>query len=43
VDPNENSYGAAFASAGGGVYVTELGEEGVKVWFFTVSRVGDER
>lgn len=37
VDPNENSYGAAFAGAGGGVYVAELGEEGVKVWFFTVS------
>lgn len=43
VDPNENSYGAAFASAGGGVYVAELGEDGIRVWFFTVSRQDDGR
>lgn len=37
MDPDANSYGAGFAAAGGGVYLAELGDEGVKVWFFSVS------
>jgi hypothetical protein len=37
-DTSDSSYGEAFATAGGGVYVAELGDEGIKVWFFTVSR-----
>lgn len=37
VDSATNSYGAGFAAAGGGVYVCEFGDEGVKIWFFTVS------
>jgi len=36
VDPAANSYGADFAAAGGGVYITELGDDGVKIWFYTV-------
>jgi hypothetical protein len=36
-DNNTNSYGEAFATAGGGVYVAELATEGIRVWFFTVS------
>lgn len=35
VDTNTDSYGAAFASAGGGVFVTELAASGISVWFFT--------
>ncbi|KAF8513505.1 glycoside hydrolase family 16 protein [Gautieria morchelliformis] len=38
-DPRTQSYGAAFAAAGGGVWVTELAESGVSVWFFTRSAV----
>ncbi|KAI0035226.1 concanavalin A-like lectin/glucanase domain-containing protein [Vararia minispora EC-137] len=34
-----NSYGAGFAAAGGGVYVTEFSEVGINVWFFTRSEV----
>lgn len=36
-DNNANSYGAGFASGGGGVYVAELATEGIRVWFLTVS------
>ena len=36
VDSAADSYGSGFAAAGGGVYVTELSEDGVKIWFFTV-------
>jgi len=28
------SYGAAFAQAGGGVYVTEFAETGISIWFY---------
>ena len=36
-DTNANSYGAGFASAGGGVYVAEYATTGIKIWFLTVS------
>ena len=36
-DTNPASYGAPFANAGGGVWVTEFIETGTKVWFFSVS------
>jgi hypothetical protein len=29
MDPAPNSYGAAFAAAGGGVFVTEFAESGI--------------
>ncbi|GMK58304.1 hypothetical protein CspeluHIS016_0503360 [Cutaneotrichosporon spelunceum] len=32
-DPNQNSYGAGFAAAGGGVYVAEYATDGIRVWF----------
>jgi len=38
-DPDPNSYGAAFATAGGGMFVTELAESGISVWFFSRSKV----
>lgn len=38
-DPNTNSYGADFASAGGGVYVAEFADQYIKVWFLTRSAV----
>ncbi|KAI0265538.1 glycoside hydrolase family 16 protein [Gloeopeniophorella convolvens] len=38
-DPDPTSYGAAFAAAGGGVFVTELAETGVSVWFFSRKNV----
>ena len=38
VDSAQNSYGAGFAAAGGGTYIAELGDDGVRIWFFTVSR-----
>lgn len=34
-DPRTNSYGAPFAAAGGGVWVTELATTGVNIWFFS--------
>jgi len=40
VDSAADSYGSGFAAAGGGVYVTELSEDGVKIWFFTVRSFG---
>lgn len=33
-NPDRNSYGAAFAAAGGGVFATELAEKGISIWFF---------
>lgn len=36
-DPNPNSYGQAFAETGGGVFVAEFAEDGIRVWFMTVS------
>lgn len=38
-DPDPNSYGAAFAAAGGGMFVTEFAESGISVWFFSRSQV----
>lgn len=35
-DARAQSYGAAFAQAGGGVFVTEFAEKGVSIWFFPV-------
>ncbi|KIR37652.1 hypothetical protein I307_05801 [Cryptococcus deuterogattii 99/473] len=38
-DPNPNSYGQAFAEAGGGVFVAEFAEDGIRVWFMTRSAI----
>ncbi|KII90816.1 glycoside hydrolase family 16 protein [Plicaturopsis crispa FD-325 SS-3] len=38
-DPSTSSYGAGFASAGGGVFVTEFAEAGISIWFFPRSSV----
>ncbi|WWC59736.1 uncharacterized protein I303_102298 [Kwoniella dejecticola CBS 10117] len=38
-DQNENSYGEAFAQAGGGVYITEWTNEAIRIWFFSRSNV----
>ncbi|KAK7464802.1 hypothetical protein VKT23_006008 [Stygiomarasmius scandens] len=38
-NPTTKSYGADFASAGGGVFVTEFAEDGISVWFFSRSDV----
>ncbi|TFK73182.1 hypothetical protein BDN72DRAFT_835201, partial [Pluteus cervinus] len=38
-DPSTDSYGAAFAAAGGGVFVTEYAQTGISIWFFTRSAV----
>ncbi|KAJ7577298.1 glycoside hydrolase family 16 protein [Mycena floridula] len=38
-NPSPASYGAAFAAAGGGVFVTELAETGVSIWFFSRAQV----
>ncbi|KAF8587678.1 glycoside hydrolase family 16 protein [Ramaria rubella] len=38
-DPSTQSYGAAFAQAGGGVFVTEFAEKGISIWFFSRSSV----
>jgi hypothetical protein len=35
IDVNENSYGAPFAAAGGGVWVTEFADTGINIWFFS--------
>ncbi|WVO18318.1 hypothetical protein L204_106033 [Cryptococcus depauperatus] len=40
-DKNENSFGAGFAAAGGGVYIAEWAKEGIRVWFLTRSSVPD--
>ncbi|KAK6992546.1 GH16 domain-containing protein [Favolaschia claudopus] len=34
MDPNDSSYGAKFAAAQGGVFITEFAESGISVWFF---------
>ena len=36
-NPTNLSYGAPFAAAGGGVWVTEFAPNGINIWFFTVS------
>ncbi|KAF8529327.1 hypothetical protein BU17DRAFT_80556 [Hysterangium stoloniferum] len=38
-NPNSTSYGAGFAAAGGGVFVTEFAHTGVAIWFFTREKV----
>src|SRR6266576_5395399 len=40
-DPDPNSYGAAFAAAGGGIFVTELAESGIScvVLVFTCIKI----
>ncbi|KAK0201545.1 glycoside hydrolase family 16 protein [Desarmillaria ectypa] len=38
-DPSTASYGARFASSGGGVFVTEFAETGISIWFFNRSSV----
>jgi len=38
-DPSTASYGAGFAAAGGGVFVTEYASTGISIWFFTRSAV----
>jgi len=38
-DPRTQSYGAAFAQGGGGVFVTEFAEKGISIWFFPRSAV----
>ncbi|KAL1409044.1 hypothetical protein Q8F55_005868 [Vanrija albida] len=38
-DPSENSYGAGFAAAGGGVFVTEWTDQFIKIWFFSRANV----
>jgi len=40
-DPSPSSYGAAFASGGGGVFVTEFATAGISIWFFNRSSVPD--
>ncbi|KAH9022296.1 concanavalin A-like lectin/glucanase domain-containing protein [Lactarius hengduanensis] len=37
--PDPRSFGAAFAAAGGGVFVTEFATTGISVWFFSRSDV----
>ncbi|KAJ7366367.1 glycoside hydrolase family 16 protein [Mycena albidolilacea] len=39
MDPNDSSYGAKFAAAQGGVFVTEFSESGISVWFFNRSSI----
>ncbi|WVQ75782.1 hypothetical protein IAR50_005415 [Cryptococcus sp. DSM 104548] len=34
-DQDDKSYGSGFAEAGGGVYVAEFAEDGIRVWFIT--------
>ncbi|KAF5362963.1 hypothetical protein D9758_007048 [Tetrapyrgos nigripes] len=38
-NPTTKSYGADFAAAGGGVFVTEMAESGISVWFFSRSDI----
>ncbi|KAG7444204.1 glycoside hydrolase family 16 protein [Guyanagaster necrorhizus] len=38
-DPSTASYGAKFAAAEGGVFVTEFAETGISIWFFSRSSV----
>lgn len=39
IDPSPDSYGAPFAAAGGGVWVTEFAETGINIWFFSRANV----
>ena len=36
---NTDSYGPAFAAAGGGIYVAEFTTESIKIWFYSVSQI----
>ncbi|KAH9066128.1 concanavalin A-like lectin/glucanase domain-containing protein [Lactarius deliciosus] len=38
-NPDPKSYGAAFAAAGGGMFVTELASTGISIWFFSRANV----
>jgi len=40
IDTNPASYGEPFAKAGGGIWVTEFTDTGIKIWFFSVSPLG---
>ncbi|BGP13454.1 hypothetical protein JCM10213v2_001374 [Rhodosporidiobolus nylandii] len=35
IDRSTASYGEEFAAAGGGVWATEMGKDGIKIWFFS--------
>ena len=37
IDANTKSYGKSFADSGGGVWVTQFGSSGIKIWFVPVS------
>jgi hypothetical protein len=45
-DPDPNSYGAAFAAAGGGMFVTEFAETGISCvafrFFFLIMKIAHE-
>ncbi|OCF58171.1 endo-1,3(4)-beta-glucanase [Kwoniella mangroviensis CBS 10435] len=41
-DTNYKSYGAEFASAGGGVFITQLAESGISIWFFSRDDIPDD-
>ncbi|KAG6853287.1 hypothetical protein C0991_005459 [Blastosporella zonata] len=38
-DTNTASFGAGFAAAGGGIYVTEFATTGISIWFFQRSNI----
>ncbi|KAI0076749.1 hypothetical protein K474DRAFT_1707938 [Panus rudis PR-1116 ss-1] len=40
-NPTTKSYGAPFAAAGGGIFVTEFAVKGISIWFFTRSSIPD--
>ncbi|KAJ9107734.1 hypothetical protein QFC21_001195 [Naganishia friedmannii] len=39
IDGNSTTYGEAFATAGGGVWVTEFATTGISIWFFSRANV----
>ncbi|KAI0633311.1 concanavalin A-like lectin/glucanase domain-containing protein [Trametes polyzona] len=41
LESQENSYGSAFASAGGGVWAMQLETSGINIWFWTRKSVPD--